>query len=150
MFCGFRHLSEVDFVPQNQPQFRKKGSFCIAKARFMIMSDLFGLEKPHKISDGDEVSHLITVYDVAVLGIVRGLLEDENIPYLVRERGTGSAMRIITGFSMFGTDVYVPTQALETAKVLVAGLEDAEITFVDDDGNEITVEEAADGASGED
>ena len=114
------------------------------------MSDLFGLEKPHKISDGDEVSHLITVYDVAVLGIVRGLLEDENIPYLVRERGTGSAMRIITGFSMFGTDVYVPTQALETAKVLVAGLEDAEITFVDDDGNEITVEEAADGASGED
>ena len=31
-----------------------------------------------------------------------------------------------------------------------AGLEDAEITFVDDDGNEITVEEAADGASGED
>ena len=39
------------------------------------MSDLFGLEKPHKISDGDEVSHLITVYDVAVLGIVRGLLE---------------------------------------------------------------------------
>lgn len=114
------------------------------------MSDLFGLEKPHKISDGDEVSHLITVYDVAVLGIVRGLLEDENIPYLVRERGTGSAMRIITGFSMFGTDVYVPTQALETAKILVAGLEDAEITFVDDDGNEITVEEAADGASGED
>ena len=113
------------------------------------MSDLFGLEKPHKISDGDEVSHLITVYDVAVLGIVRGMLEDENIPYLVRERGTGSAMRIITGFSMFGTDVYVPTHAYETAKGLVAGLEDAEITFVDDEGNEITVEEAADGASEE-
>ena len=107
------------------------------------MSDLFGLEKPHKISDGDEVSHLITVYDVAVLGIVRGMLEDENIPYLVRERGTGSAMRIITGFSMFGTDVYVPTEAYETAKDLVAGLEDAEITFVDDEGNEISVEDAA-------
>ena len=75
------------------------------------MSDLFGLEKPHKISDGDEVSHLITVYDVAVLGIVRGMLEDENIPYLVRERGTGAAMRIITGFSMFGTDVVVPAEA---------------------------------------
>ena len=111
------------------------------------MSDLFGLEKPHKISDGDEVSHLITVYDVAVLGIVRGMLEDENIPYLVRERGTGSAMRIITGFSMFGTDVYVPTHAYETAKALVAGLEDAEITFVDDEGNEISVEDAAADAS---
>ena len=111
------------------------------------MSDLFGLEKPHKISDGDEVSHLITVYDVAVLGIVRGMLEDENIPYLVRERGTGSAMRILTGFSMFGTDVYVPTEAYETAKALVAGLEDAKITFVDDEGNEISVADAAEDVS---
>ena len=111
------------------------------------MSDLFGLEKPHKISDGDEVSHLITVYDVAVLGIVRGLLEDEDIPYLVRERGTGSAMRLITGFSLFGTDVYVPTHALETAKGLIAGLEDAEITFVDDEGNAISVEDAAEDAA---
>lgn len=107
------------------------------------MFDLFGLEKPHKISDGDEVSHLITVYDVAVLGIVRGMLEDEDIPYLVRERGTGSAMRIMTGFSMFGTDVFVPTNALEVAKGLVAGLEDQPIVYVDDEGNEITVEDAA-------
>ena len=113
------------------------------------MSDLFGLEKPHKITDGDEVSHLITVYDVAVLGIGRGMLEDENIPYLVRERGTGSAMRILTGFSLYGTDVYVPTEAQETAKALVAGLEDAEITFVDDEGNEISVEDAAEEASEE-
>ena len=83
------------------------------------MSDLFGLERPHKIADGDEVSHLITVYDVAVLGIVRGMLEDEQIPYLVRERGTGSAMRIITGFSLFGTDIYVPDAYLEHAKALL-------------------------------
>ena len=109
--------------------------------------DLFGLEKPHKISSGDEVSHLVTVYDAMMLGIVRGLLEDENIPYLVRERGTGSAMRIITGFSLFGTDVYVPTDALDTAKALVAGLENAEITFVDDEGNEISVEDAAEEAA---
>lgn len=112
----------------------------------MPMFDLFGLEKPHKISDGDEVSHLITVYDVAVLGIVRGMLEDENIPYLVRERGTGSAMRILAGFSSFGTDVYVPTNALETAKGLVAELEGEPVTFVDDEGNEISVEDAAEQA----
>ena len=107
------------------------------------MFDLFGLEKPHKISDGDEVSHLITVYDVAVLGIVRGMLEDEDIPYLVRERGTGSAMRIMTGFSLFGTDVFVPTNAMEVAKGLIAGLEDEPVVYVDDEGNEISVEDAA-------
>ncbi len=110
------------------------------------MSDLFGLERPHKISDGDEVSRLMTVYDVAVLGIVRGLLEDENIPYLVRERGTGSAMRILIGFSQFGTDVYVPTDALETAKALIAGIEDEPVTYVDEDGNEISLEDAAEQA----
>ncbi len=107
------------------------------------MSDLFGLERPHKISDGDEVSHLITVYDVAVLGIVRGMLEDENIPYLVRERGSGSAMRIMTGFSCYGTDVYVPTDTFEVAKGLVAGLENEPIVYVDDDGNPIDAEDAA-------
>ena len=58
-------------------------------------------------------------------------------------------MRILTGFSMFGTDVYVPTEAYETAKALVAGLEDAEITFVDDEGIEISVEDAAEEASEE-
>ncbi len=108
------------------------------------MFDLFGLEKPHKISDGDEVSHLITVYDVAVLGIVRGLLEDADIPYLVRERA-GTAVRLIVGLncSDYGTDVYIPTDALETAKGLIAGLENQPITYVDDDGNPITVDDAA-------
>ncbi len=110
------------------------------------MFDLFGLEKPHKISDGDDVSLLITVYDVAILGIVRGMLEDEKIPYLVRERGTGSAMRLMTGFSCFGTDIFVPTEALELAKGLVAGLEDAPVVYVDDDGNEISLDDAAEQA----
>ena len=114
-----------------------------------MFDEFFGMEKDHKIAYGEEVSHLITVYDVVVLGMVRGLLEDADIPYLVQERATGSAMRIMTGFSMFGTDVYVPTEALETAKGLVAGLEDAEITFVDDEGNEISAEDAAEGLSKE-
>ena len=87
-----------------------------------MFDDLFGLEKPHKISEGDEVEHLTTVYDLGALAMVRGLLEEENIPYLVRERGSGSAMRLIVGFSMYGTDIYVPADALEKASELVEGL----------------------------
>ncbi len=94
---------------------------------------LFGLEKAHRISDGDEIELLTTVYDVVMLGMVRGLLEDAEIPYLVRERGTGSAMRIMTGFSLYGTDVFVPTHALETARDLIAGLEDAEAVKIIDE-----------------
>ncbi len=86
------------------------------------MFDMFGLEKDHRIAYGDEVVLLTTVYDVAMLGMVRGLLEDANIPYLVHERATGSAMRIMTGFSMYGTDIFVPKAAEETARDLIAGL----------------------------
>lgn len=96
------------------------------------MSDrLFGLERNHRIADGEDVALLTTVRDIAMLGIVRGLLEDAGIPYLVHERATGSAMRIMTGFSLFGTDIFVPSAALETARTLIAGFEE---TCVDSEG----------------
>ena len=96
--------------------------------------------------DRNEIDLLITVYDEAMLGIVRSLLEEENIPYHMQERN-GSALGMITGFSMYGADVYVPVPYMEVAKSVVAGLEDAEITFVDDEGNEISVEDAAEDAA---
>ena len=105
------------------------------------MFDMFGLEKDHKIAYGDEVVHLTTVYDLAILGMVRGLLEDANIPYLVQERATGSAMRIMTGFSLYGTDIFVPKAAEETARDLIAGIntdgEGAEpVTILEDEETE--------------
>lgn len=103
------------------------------------MFDLFGLERNHKIGEDEEVDLLTTVYDVVMLGIIRGLLEDEKIPYLVHERGTGSAMRIMTGFSMFGTDIFVPKAAMERARGLIAGLEEngEPVEFLDEEGNPI-------------
>lgn len=113
-----------------------------------MRDDLFGLEKPHKIADGDEVELLTTVYDLAALGMVRGLLEDADIPYLVRERGTGSAMRLITGFSLYGSDIFVPTNALGEAEALISGLfaeSDGEVEFLEDAESEsCDTDEAAD------
>ena len=110
------------------------------------MFDLFGLEKPHKITDGDEVELLTTVHDEAILSIIRGMLDEEDIPYLVRERN-GSAMTMIVGFALCGADIFVPADALEKAKELIAGIEGEEVVFVDEDGNELTAEEAAEQAS---
>ena len=105
------------------------------------MFDMFGLEKDHKIAYGDEVVHLTTVYDLAILGMVRGLLEGADIPYLVHERATGSAMRIMTGFSLYGTDIFVPKVAEEAARDLIAGIntdgEGAEpVTILEDEETE--------------
>lgn len=45
------------------------------------MSDpLFGLEKDHRIRGDGEVVLLTTVHDVAMLGLVRGLLRTRTSP----------------------------------------------------------------------
>lgn len=88
------------------------------------MSDpIFGLERDHRIPPDENVTLLTTVHDVVMLGMVRGLLEDADIPYLVKERATGSAMRIMTGFSLFGSDIFVPEAALEIARALISGFD---------------------------
>ena len=100
------------------------------------MFDWLQPERYHKITDGDEIELLMTVNDEAVLCIVRGMLEEENIPYLVRERN-GRAVAMYVGFSMCGADIFVPADALEKAKELVAGIEGETVTFVDEEGNEL-------------
>ena len=110
------------------------------------MFDWLQPERYHKITDGDEVELLMTVNDEAILSIVRGMLEEENIPYLVRERN-GAAMTLIVGFAMCGADIFVPAEALAKAKELIAGIEGEEVTFVDEDGNELSADEAAEMAA---
>ena len=88
-----------------------------------MLDKLFGLDKSHKITDGDEVELLMTAYDQGELAVVRSILEAENIPYLARERGSGSMVKLVTGFTMYGTDVFVPTAALERARDLIEHLE---------------------------
>lgn len=110
------------------------------------MFDWLHLEKYHKITDGDDIELLTTVNDEAILSIIRGMLEEEEIPYLVRERN-GSAMTMIVGFALCGADIFVPAGALEKAKELIAGVEGEAVTFVDENGNELTADEAAEQAT---
>ena len=78
---------------------------------------LFGLDGPAKYDENLEL--LTTVYDNVELSILRSILEGENIPYMIRERGSGSSVRIITGFSMFGTDIFVPKAIADQAKEIL-------------------------------
>ncbi len=78
---------------------------------------LFGLDGSAKHDENLEL--LTTVYDNVELSVLRSILEGENIPYMIRERGSGSSVRIITGFSMFGTDIFVPKTIVGEAKELL-------------------------------
>lgn len=82
------------------------------------MSDLlFGLDRVSH--HDDELALLTTVYDNTLLSVFESILRDAEIPYLIKERGSGSAVKIITGFSMFGTDLFVRKEHLELATELI-------------------------------
>ena len=88
------------------------------------MDFLFGLDRvsPHD----DTLALLTTVYDSTQLAVLESILRDAEIPYMVKERGSGSSVKIITGFSMFGTDLFVRRDQLELATELITPPESTE------------------------
>ena len=92
------------------------------------MDSFFGLDTPTK---GDKDTALLTtVHDSVEREIICGILSDENIPCRVVERGSGAVVKMLAGYSMFGSDIFVPSALLEQA-----------IALLDAYRNGVTVEE---------
>lgn len=81
------------------------------------MDSLFGLDRPSLREEGLE--HLTTAYSPEELMVLESILRDARIPYLKKERGSGTTVKVILGYSIFGTDLYVRTEDLETATALL-------------------------------
>lgn len=98
------------------------------------MDSLFGLDRisPHD----DSLELLTTVYDTAQQMIVESILRDAEIPYLAKTRGSGTAVKVITGFSMFGTDIFVLREHLELALELITPPEEIEEIDEDEESEE--------------
>lgn len=79
---------------------------------------IFGLSKA-KNKENEGMKLLTTTHDSIELSILKSILDGENIPYMVSDRGTGATMRIIAGYSMFGTDIYVPEEVFDSASELL-------------------------------
>ena len=76
------------------------------------MDSFFGLDRAH---EKDGMKLLTTAHDDVELSILCSILDGEKIPYVTVDRGTGTALRLITGYSMYGTDILVAEEALEAA-----------------------------------
>ena len=101
------------------------------------MDRFFGLNKTNSPMEG--LALLCTVANNIQQAIVESILNGAEIPFLIKERGSGSAVKIITGFSMFGTDFYVSEENFEEASELVSGIFDEHDEGEDensDDGDE--------------
>ena len=100
------------------------------------MDRLFGLDKPHRADDG--MALLTTTHDNIELSILESILEGEKIPYITYDRGSGGAMRIIAGYSVMGTDIFVPKELLEQATELLDAYRNGEDV---EDGESAPVDE---------
>ncbi len=75
-----------------------------------------GFGKSYKPDESVEL--LTTVYDFGMRSVIESLLRDAEIPYMLKERG--GSLPVITGNSVFGTDIFVKQTDLETAAELIA------------------------------
>lgn len=55
------------------------------------------------------------------LGLIKSILEENQIPYIVKDRGTGGYMRIISGDSLYETEILVEKSTFEKANSIIEG-----------------------------
>ena len=95
------------------------------------MDRLFGLDNVSSHDEGLEL--LMTVFDPAELAVVTSILDGAEIPYLAKDRGAGGTMKIIAGYSVFGTDIFVRADQLDDA---VALFTEAEFVYEEEESDD--------------
>jgi hypothetical protein len=85
------------------------------------MDRLFGFDKP---SDQKGLALVATIYNPAELAVIKTVLDDAEIPFLAKDRGSGGMVKVVMGFSVYGTDIFVREQDAEVAMALLSPAED--------------------------
>ncbi len=75
-----------------------------------------------KNADNINIIKLRSISNEMVLGMIKAILSDNNIPYIVKDYGSGGHMRIITGASPFNTDIMVSEADFEEANNLLESI----------------------------
>ena len=75
-----------------------------------------------KNSDKINIIRLRGISNEIELGMIKAILDDNNIPYIVKDYGSGGHMRIITGSSPFNTDIMIEEDDFEKANSLLESI----------------------------
>ena len=75
--------------------------------------------KKEKYTDDIEMMVLKTTNNSPELNFIKNLLEENGIPYILKDHGSGGYMRIATGSSLYGTDILVEKSTFERAKEIL-------------------------------
>ncbi len=87
------------------------------------MDSFFGLDSASK---QEGLALVATIYNPAELAVIGSVLNSANIPFLAKDRGAGGMMKVVMGYSLYGTDIFVREEDAEMALELLAPVEDAE------------------------
>lgn len=77
------------------------------------------MKKKTKKEPALELALLASVSSDFQLAMIKGILEDSSIPYIINDRGGGSSTRLYFGSSIFGTDILINKIDYEKAKELI-------------------------------
>ena len=72
--------------------------------------------------DGINIIKLRSISNEMELGIIKAILGDHNIPYIVKNYGSGGHMRLISGRSLLGTDLMVEEADFDKANSLLESI----------------------------
>lgn len=73
----------------------------------------------NKDQDNLQLVILKTVHNNFELDMTKALLDENNIPYIVRDNGIGGYMRVISGSSIYGMDILVDESVYEKSKDII-------------------------------
>ena len=90
---------------------------------------MFGFDKP---SDQKGLALVATIYNPAELAVIKTVLDDAEIPFLAKDRGAGGMVKVVMGFSVYGTDIFVREEDKEVALALLTPADDAQEEENDD------------------
>ncbi|MFY9176294.1 MAG: DUF2007 domain-containing protein [Caldicoprobacterales bacterium] len=65
---------------------------------------------------------LKSVFNEMDLRMIKAILDDNKIPYIIKDYGSGGHMRIMAGGSIFGADIMVEETNLEKARSLLESI----------------------------
>ncbi len=103
------------------------------------MDRFFGLDQARRQED---LVLLTTAHDDIELTILCDILTTEGIPFVKLDRGSGSSVRILLGYSMYGTDILVLPEHLDAARELLEAYRNGEEVADDETDGEPDEEDA--------
>ena len=92
------------------------------------MDKIFGLDSA---SNQEGLALVATVFNPSELIVIKSILDDANIPFLAKDRGAGGPVKVIMGYSIYGTDIFVREEDAETALVLLTPPDEDELEAIE-------------------